>query len=138
MTIPRQERGQVLILLAMWLFFGGGASSALVVYDRPVSQVKNAVTSVLPDSSRRDVILSDLSQWESSQEKHEEEVSASRAELLKTLQRKDAQRHELEPIIAKLDKTFQDMDRDFLDARFRVREQVTTAEWAQIVARPNR
>jgi hypothetical protein len=53
------------------------------------------------------------------------------------LRRKDATRSEAEPIMAKLDKTFLEMDRSFLDARFRVKEQVTTAEWAAIVARPN-
>jgi hypothetical protein len=30
------------------------------------------------------------------------------------------------------------MDRNFLDVRFRVKEQVTSAEWAQMVARPDR
>jgi hypothetical protein len=137
-NIRHRERGQVLILLAMWLFFGGGGSSALVVYDRPASEMKKAVRSVVTDSTRRDVILSDISQWESGQKKQDQEVRANREELFKTLRRRDAQRHEMEPIMAKLDKTFLDMDRDFLDVRFRVKEQVTSTEWAQIVARPNR
>jgi len=61
MAIPR-ERGQVLILLAAWLFFGGGAASALVVYDRPVSEVEKAIKRVIESADRRDLILSDLSQ----------------------------------------------------------------------------
>ena len=138
MKVLHRERGQVLILLAMWLFFGGGGSSALVVYDRPASEMKKAVRSAVTDSSRRDVILSDISQWESGQKKQDQEVSANREELFKTLRRRDAQRHEMEPIMAKLDKTFLDMDRNFLDLRFRVKERVTSVEWAQIVARPNR
>ena len=137
MSLPR-ERGQVLILLAAWLFFGGGAASALVVYDRPVSEVEKAIKRVIANVERRDVILSDLSQWESGQKKQDKEVSAGRDELLKTLRRQDAQRSEADPIIAKLDETFLEMDRDFLDLRFRVKDQATRAEWAEIVARDSR
>ena len=136
MAIPR-ERGQVLILLAAWLFFGGGAASALVVYDRPVSDVKKAIKRVITSVERRDVILSDLKQWESGQKKQDKEVSASRDDLLKILRRQDAQRSEVEPVIAKLEETFTEMDRDFLDLRFREKDQVTSAEWAEIVARPS-
>ena len=137
MTLPR-ERGQVLILLAAWLFFGGGAASALVVYDRPVSEVEKAIKRVIANVERRDVMLSDLGQWESGQKKQDKEVSAGRDELLKILRRQEAQRSDADPIIAKLDETFLEMDRDFLDLRFRVKDQATRAEWAEIVARDSR
>ena len=137
MNLPR-ERGQVLILLAAWLFFGGGAASALVVYDRPVSEVEKAIKRVIANVERRDVILSDLGQWESGQKKQDKEVSAGRDELLKILRRQEAQRSDADPIIAKLDETFLEMDRDFLDLRFRVKDQATRTEWAEIVARDSR
>ena len=136
MMASRRARGQILILLAGWLFFGGGGSSALVVYDRPASEMKKAVKRAITDVGRRDMILSDLSQWKSVQKKQDKAAGADRKKLLKTLRRKDAQRSDAEPIMAKLDKTFLEMDRNFLDLRFRVKEQVTSAEWAEIVARP--
>jgi hypothetical protein len=138
MTVPNKERGQALILLAMWLFFGGGASSALVVYDRPVSEMKKAIAHVLPDGDRKDAVESAINQWEYVQQKHNEEVSRNREELLKIMRRKDARRSELEPIMAKLDKRFLVMDWDFLNLRFRVKGQVTSAEWAQIAPPPKR
>lgn len=138
MRLPDREGGQALILLAMWLFFGGGASSALVVYDRPVSEMKKAVEHVIPDRERKDAIESAISQWEYVQEKHSEQVSRNREELLKMMRRKDARRSELEAIMAKLDKRFLVMDWDFLNLRFRVKGQVTSAEWAEIVASPER
>ena len=134
MNVPGKERGQALILLAMWLFFGGGASSALVVYDQPVSEMKKAVEHVVPDGDRKDAIESAISQWEYVEEKHNEDVSQNREELLKIMRRKDARPSELEPILAKLDKRFLVMDWDFLNLRFRVKGQVTGAEWAQIAA----
>jgi hypothetical protein len=95
--------------------------------------MKKVIKRVIPEAGRRDVILSDLSRWKSGQKKQDKEASSDRKELLKTLRRKDA-----EPIMAKLDETFLKMDRNFLDLRFRVKEQVSSAEWAEIVARPNR
>jgi predicted nuclease with TOPRIM domain len=137
MRVRRRERGQLLILLGAWLFFGGSAASALLVYDRPVKEVKKAVKRAIADGSRRDSILSYMSMWESIQELQDGNVSADREELLKTLRRKDAQRSDVAPIMAKLDITLGEMDRNFLKLRFHVKEQVTRAEWAEIVARPS-
>ena len=48
-----------------------------------------------------------------------------------------AGRNRLPPQVAKLDKKFVVMDWDFINLRFRVKERVTSAEWAKIVARPS-
>jgi PIN domain nuclease of toxin-antitoxin system len=138
MRFPRGERGQILILLAAWLFFSGGAASALVVYDRPVSELKKAIKRVITDPGRREVILSNISVWEAGQEQKDEKVSDAREELFKTLRRKDATRSEAEPLMAKLDATLLEMDQSFLNLRFRVKAQVTSAEWAEMVTRVNR
>jgi hypothetical protein len=133
MNAYRRERGQTLILLATWLFFAGGAASALVFYGHSVSAMKKGVERVITDG-RRDVILSEIDQWESVQETRDEIVSENREALLKSFRRKSAPRSDLEPTLARLDRTFLVMDRDFLDLRFRVKAQVTRAEWAGIVA----
>lgn len=136
MRISRSERGQLLILLAAWLFFGGGASTALVVYDRPASEVEKAVKRVVTDAGRRDAILSNISVWEAGQEQKDDKVRDYRDELLKVLRRRDAQASDVEPVLGKLDATLLEMDQSFLNLRFRVKEQVTSTEWAEIVARP--
>lgn len=134
--MSRKERGQVLILMgAWWLLFGGSAASVLVVFDRPVSELKKAVKRVIPAGDRREVILFDLHSWESGQEKQDEAVHADRKKLVETLRRKDTQPSEVEPIVGRLDATFLEMDRKFLDLRFRVKDNVTSAEWAELVAR---
>jgi hypothetical protein len=139
MMVPPKERGQVLIILAAsWLLFGGGASSALVVYERPVSEIKKAVKRVIPPGERRDAIISQLRQWESVHKQQDERVSSDREEVLELLRRRQTQRSELEPILAKLDKTLLVMDWDFLNVRFRVKDQVTSAEWAAMVGQPDR
>ena len=136
MTVSPRQRGQILILLAAWLFFGGGASSAIIAYDRPASELKKATKRVITEAGRRDAILTDIDRWKSVQEIQDKRVSANYKELLKTLRRKDAQRPEVEATIAQLDKTFFSMDWDFLNFRFGVKERVTKAEWADLVAQP--
>ena len=138
MTARHKQRGQTLILLAAWLYFGGGASSALVVYDRPASETKKAIKSVIEDVVRRDPILYEITQWESNQETQDKLVGTDRKLLLKTLGHRDAKRSEVEPLMASLDARLLSMDRDFLDLRFSLKRQVTSAEWAEIVRRPDR
>lgn len=133
MRAPGKARGQILILLATWLFFGGGASSALVVYERPVSEMKQRVKRAIADEARKEAILADIGRWESLQKQHNKQVNQQREELFKALRLKDTPRSKLEPIMAELDKTFLVMDWDFLNLRFAVTKQVTRSEWSQIV-----
>jgi hypothetical protein len=123
---------------AWWLLFGGSAASVLVVFDRPVSELKKAVKRVIPAGDRREVILFDLHLWESGQEEQDEAVRADRKKLVETLRRKATQPSEVEPIVGRLDATFLEMDRNFLDLRFQVKDKVTSAEWTGLVARGDR
>jgi hypothetical protein len=138
MKVPCRQRGQTLILLGAWLFFSGGATSALLVYDRPTSEIRKVIKQVVTDERRRKSILSDIHQWESRQETRDELVSEYRERLLKAFRSQGTQRSEVAPILTGLDSTLSAMDRDFLDLRFKVQGQVTRDEWAGIVAQPNR
>jgi hypothetical protein len=135
MTNPK-ERGQLLILLATYLFFGGSASSALIVYDRSPSEIKKAVKRTVTDNTRRDVILTYIDRWEALRNQQDKEISKARATLFKSLRRKDATRTEVDQITAKLDSRSLEMDQSFLNLRFRVKDQTTDAEWAALVRRP--
>jgi hypothetical protein len=134
MRSPYRQRGQALILLGAWLLLGGGASSALVVYDPSSSDMEKSVKQVIA-GERRETILSAISEWKSGQDRHDESVSAYREELLQAMRRKQTQRSEVDPALARLDVNFAEMDRSFLDLRFRVKEQVTRAEWVEILSR---
>lgn len=137
MISARRQRGQILILLGAWLFFGGGASSALIAYDRPVSKVEKSVKRVISDSGRKEAILTSIKNWESAQKVRDKIVSANRKALLDMLRRQDALPAEADALAAKLDISFGAMDQDFLALRFRVRQLVTRSEWPGIVAQPS-
>jgi hypothetical protein len=134
MNVAREQRGQVLILLAAWLFFTGGAASALVVYDDSGKDTKKAIKRIIADEDRKDAIMSYIDYWQSGQAMRDKRVDASRDELFKALRRQDVTRAELEPTLKQLDVTFVEMDRDFLDLRFRLQARVTRGEWAEIIA----
>jgi hypothetical protein len=137
MTNPK-ERGQVLIMVAAYLFFGGSASSALVVYDRSPSEIKKAVKRTVTDSARRDAILTYIDQWEALRKQQDKSISSARATLFKSLKRQDASHAEVDEMTAKLDTTSLEMDQSFLNLRFRIKDQTTSAEWAALVTRPTR
>ena len=136
MKIRAQERGQILILMGAWLLLTGGASSALLVYERPASEVERAVKRALPESERRDRILIAIKRWESTQTLRDEMVSEDRELLLDALRRRETERDQVTQFTRKLDTSFAAMDQDFLDLRFRIRQEVTSSEWAAIVAQP--
>jgi hypothetical protein len=138
MKTGRKQRGHLLILLGAWLFFGGSASSALIVYDRSPSEIKKAVKRTVSDSTRRDLILTYIDRWEALRKQQDKEISEARATLFKSLRRKEATRTEVDQITAKLDTTSLDMDQSFLNLRFRVKDQTKGAEWAALVRRPER
>ena len=136
MRTRARERGQILILMGAWLLLSGGASSALLVYDRSASEVEKAVKRAVPDAERKDRILTAIGRWESTQKLRDEMVSEERELLLDALRRKETQRNQVTPFTGKLDTSFAAMDQDFLDLRFRIRQEVTRSEWAAIVAEP--
>ncbi len=136
MSGPHKQGGQILILLAGWYFFFGGSASALLVFDRSVKETKQVIERVIPDGDRKEAILSIIKQWQSSQKKLDKRVGADREDLIDLLRRKDATRAEADVVMTKLDQTFAQVDKNFLDLRFAVKQQVSAKEWVPLVARP--
>ena len=132
-----RARGQVLILLASWMLFSGGAASALVAYDLTTGELRKSVKRSIADEGRRKTMLQDIRQWESIQKLRDEVIGADREEILRVLRRQNAQPTEVEPVAMKLDETIQVMDGEFLDLRFRLKAHVTSEEWKRIAPPPN-
>ena len=132
-----RESGQALILLGAWLFFGGGAASALLVYDRSPSELERAVRLAAIDEARQKELLAIFRQWESGQERLDKRVGSDREELLALLRQRGSGRADAGPILARLDPSLAEMDTAFLDMRFSAKNELTRAEWARIVARPD-
>jgi hypothetical protein len=82
------------------------------------------------------MILTYMDRWEALRKQQDKGISEARATLFKSLRRKDATRTEVDQITAKLDTTALEMDQSFLNLRFRVKDQTTSAEWAALVRRP--
>ena len=129
MTATRQ-RGQVLILLAAYLFFGGAASTLLLyLHGHSPRELKKAVASVVDDESRKDAAQSEIAYWAKLLKSQNKDLAKAQKKFLKLARRHDATRAEADLMTAKMDGSIRQMDSRFLDARFRIKEHLTQPEW---------
>jgi hypothetical protein len=124
------QRGQILILLAAYLFFGGAASTVLL-YNQGYSPraLKKAVASVVTDESRRNAAQSEISYWSKALKAQNKDLGKAQKKMVKLARQHDATRAEADSIVANMDDSILRMDRSFLDARFQLKGQLTQAEW---------
>ena len=138
MTTILRQRGQVLILLAGFFFFGGASSTALLfLHGHSPDDLKKAVKSVVTDQSRSKAALADIDQWEKALAAQLKSLGKSREDFVKLARRHDATRLQADGISATVDESIREMDSGMLDARFRLKEQLTGAEWDAMMARLN-
>ena len=124
------QRGQILILLAAYLFFGGAASTVLL-YNQGYSPraLKKAVANVVTDESRRNAAQSEISYWSKALKAQNKDLGKSQKKMVKLARRHDATQAEADRIVANMDDSILRMDRSFLDARFQLKGRLTQAEW---------
>jgi hypothetical protein len=133
-----RQRGQVLILLFGFMFFGGASSTALLyLHGHSPDDLKKAVKSVVTDQSRSKAARSGIDQWEKELEAQLKRLGKERENFVKLARRHDATRLQADAISATVDESIREMDRGMLDARFRLKEQLTGAEWDAMMARLN-
>ena len=128
-ALPRQ-RGQILILLAMYLFLGGAASTVLL-YNNAYSprELKKAVASAVTDETRKDAAQSEIAYWAKMLKSQNKDLGKAQKKFVKLAKRHDATRAQADQITAKMDTSIRQMDSRFLDARFGVKKHLTQAEW---------
>ena len=133
-----RQRGQVLILLFGFMFFGGASSTALLfLHGHSPDDLKKAVKSVVTDPSRSKAAQSGVDQWEKALDAQLKSLGKARESFEKLVRRHDATRLQADAISATVDESIVEMDRDMLDARFQLKEQLTRAEWNAVLARLN-
>jgi uncharacterized protein HemX len=124
------QGGQVLIILLGVMFLGGGAASVVAfVQGQSPKEMKEAVKKAVSDDKRRNGVLTVIEDWEKGKKEQEKEFKKGQEQLVQIMKRHDAKREEADRVAEKLDASIRDMDRSFLDMRFRVMELVTKEEW---------
>jgi hypothetical protein len=98
--------------------------------------VKKAVKRTVTDSARKNTILTYIDNWDALRKQQDKGISSLRAALFKNLRHQDTTRAQADQITAKLDAAALEMDQSFLNLRFRVKDQTTSAEWAAVVRQP--
>jgi hypothetical protein len=126
----------IVALVFGYLFFGG-ASSTLMFYGHSPQAIEKAVKKEITDDHRKDAVLPEIAAWKKRLEAQDKEVGKVREMLLKSLKQHDATRREADERAATLDQSFREMDRDFLDTRFRIKGILTKEEWTAVTSRLN-
>lgn len=136
MSSASRHRGQILILIAAYLFFGGAASIALLhLPGASPRELKKAVLEVIADEPRRQAAGAVIDQWDKVLKAQKKAITKAREKTVKLVRRHDATRMDAEGLVATVDESIRGMDSSFLDARFGLREQFTRAEWEAAWAR---
>jgi uncharacterized membrane protein YgaE (UPF0421/DUF939 family) len=124
------QGGQVLIILLGVMFLGGGAASVIAfVQGQSPKEMKEAVKKVVSDDKRRDAVLTVIEAWEKGKKEQDKEFKKGQEQLVQIMKRHDAKREEADRVAAKLDESIRDLDRSFLEMRFRAKDQLTKEEW---------
>ena len=126
----------IIALVLSYLFFGGG-SSMLALQGHSPAEVESALKHAVADGNRKTGALDEVALWKKKLKVQDETAGKDQKALVKYLKRRDTTRAEIDQLDAKLDETFHEMDRDFLDTRSRARDFLTKEEWADLSARLN-
>ncbi len=124
----------ILALVLGYLFFGG-SSSMLALQGHSPADFEKAIKHVVLYDDRKKAALAEIELWDKSLKTQDKAASKDEKTLVKSLRRHDTTRADVDQLDANLDATFGDMDSNFLDTRFRVKEFITKEEWAELAAR---
>ncbi len=123
----------IIALVLTYLFFGG-SSSMLALQGHSPADFEKAIKSVVADEDRKKGALTEIDLWNKTLKEQDKAVIKDQKGLLGSLERHDTTRAEVDQLDAKLDETFHEMDRNFLDTRFRIKAILSKEDWANLAA----
>lgn len=125
----------MIVALVLGYLFFGGSSSMLALQGHSPADFEKAIKHVVLYEDRKKAALAELDLWDKSLKAQDKAASKDQKALVKSLRRHDTTRADVDRLDANLDETFHEMDGNFLDTRFRVKEFITKEEWAELAAR---
>jgi len=132
------QRGQILIILLGSMFLGGAASVTTFVEGSSTKDVKKAIKKVITDETRREDIVSLLSEWDKKKKKTRKQVEKEQKALLKVLTSYDGTRQAMQQAAEILNDSIDDEDRVFLDLKYSMREKFIKEEWDRFWAQKDK
>jgi hypothetical protein len=128
------RRGQVLIILASTLLLGGsaGLASGYFLTGRSTSTIEDAVKKAVRDEGRRKAAVKVVERWEEDGRSSVRGIGNIQEKLLEQLAERQPDRSAIEALVTKLDDRIELIQRQSVDHRFALREQMTPIEWKRI------
>ena len=120
----------MLIALFTILFLGGSATGMLDF----IADTQDTVKVVMEKDDRRKAVLATLKQTKKRTAAHNKVVKGASKDLSKTLSSDEATEADLDAIWQGYFASRADYNRDMLDLRFQLKDQMTREEWQQVFA----
>jgi hypothetical protein len=128
----RTQRGQTLILIFLGSLLLGTATTGGVFGGVAVPQLRAHVREAMSDQAKRAQVDLTLDRIAAEARRDDEQRAQFEGEVFAQLARHDATPAELQALVARGDALRQDMRGRFLDLRFELRGQLTTAQWKTV------
>jgi len=130
MGLIRNQSGQILIILATTLLFGGATVTVGVfTTGQPIKEITKKVKNLQMEEDRQDEALRLVKKWKKDGKTYWKADQKNMKKLLKLMKKYETTPEDLQELITKQDQNSDENDKILLDIRFALKEQMTKEEW---------
>lgn len=135
---PRKHgrRGQVLILMALFMGGSSAAAGCWFLTGQGASSIDAALKRCVEDGGRRKSARDVVEAWDEHSAQYLERTQKRREALSKLLERHDTRREDVDAAFAQADADTDHAVQQVLDHRFELRGHLTREEWSAVFPAP--
>ena len=131
----RQQRGQVLIILAATLFMGGSSVVlGTLATGESVDAIKSRIRSAVKDPEKSRAAQQAVERWRDGARDYFKASNADHEAIVALVKRRDAARSEFDAVNQRMDERDARVVMEFIATRESLRKQLTREEWAALFA----
>lgn len=126
----REQRGQVLIILAATLFMGGSSVVlGTLATGESIDAIKSKIRSVVKDPQKSRAAEQAVERWRDGARDYFKASNADHAAIVALVKRHDAARAEFDAVNSRMDERDARVVMEFIATRESLRKQLTREEW---------
>jgi len=130
MGLIRNQSGQILVILATTLLFGGATVAVgVMTTGQTAKEITKKIKNLEMDEDRQDEALRLIKQWKKDGKAFWKADQKNMKKLFKLMKKYETTPGELDELVAAQDRNADENDRILLDNRFALKEQMTKEQW---------
>jgi len=129
----RQQRGQVLIILAATLFLGGSSVAlGTLATGESIDAIKSKIRNVVKDPEKSRAAQAAVERWRDGARDYFKVSNADHEAIVALVKRRDATRAEFDAVNNRMDERDARVVMEFIATRESLKKQLTREEWAAL------